>query len=118
MKKLLILSFVLLSTFCYSQAEETGKAFITTLFGKKDMAQSITYLDATISSELTKENLGEIIQQIEGQLGKFKSIISVKKEGSVFYYYSDFEKAKIDIQLSFTEANKINGFYFVPHEEK
>lgn len=55
--------------------------------------------------------------QIKQQIGSFKNIIDVNQEQNTYYYYSDFDKSKIDIQITFNDNNNIIGFYILPHKE-
>jgi uncharacterized protein len=117
MKRLLtfLLSLFILPVF--SQNIEIGKSFINSLLIEKDYSKSYSYFDEMIKNKISETKLKETVEQLEGQLGKYKSTIETNNEGLKFYYHSEFEKTKLDIILNFNDNNKINGFFFVPHKE-
>lgn len=108
-----------MSTFLYSQnsKEIIGKEFINYLLFEKDYSKSYSFFDETIKTKISETVLKETVEKLEAQLGKFKSIIETNNEAVTFSYYSEFEKMKLDIKISFNESNKIVGFFFVPHKE-
>ncbi|MBN9336781.1 MAG: hypothetical protein J0I88_02880, partial [Chryseobacterium sp.] len=69
-----------------------------------------------IGKQVAPEDLKSLEEQLEGQLGELKNILDVNNEKDTYYFYSDFSKTKLDIQITFNDANKIVGFYFVPHK--
>lgn len=117
--KFLLLPIFLMSTFLYSQnsKEIIGKEFINYLLFEKDYSKSYSFFDETIKTKISETVLKETVEKLEAQLGKFKSIIETNNEAVTFSYYSEFEKMKLDIKISFNESNKIVGFFFVPHKE-
>ncbi len=117
MKKLLILFCITGSLFSFSQdRKEIGKTFIQTLFVEKNADKAHTYFDSSIASQLPVEQLKAVTDQLQGQLGNLKNILEVNNEGSVYYFYSEFEKSKLDLQVTFNESNKLLGFFLVPHK--
>lgn len=118
MSKLILSTLFFISTFSsYSQNEEIGKAFINTLLLEKNYKSSYNYFDESVKSQISETLLKETVSQLESQLGKFKSIIDSNKEKETYFFYSEFEKMKLDIKITFNEENKIIGFFFVPHKE-
>lgn len=117
MKIKLILFFILTSSLCFSQNIGIGDLFIKSLLEEKNYEKAYLFFDESIKNQLSQENLKETINQLESQLGKFKSIIEINKENENYFYYSGFEYMKLDIKISFNENNKIVGFFFVPHKE-
>ena len=118
MSKLILSTLFFISIFSsYSQKKEIGKTFIKTLLLENNYKLSYNYLDESIKLKVSESLLEETVLQLESQLGKFKSIIDSNKEKETYFFYSEFEKMKLDIKITFNEENKIIGFFFVPHKE-
>lgn len=117
MKNLSAIALLLISLLSYSQNDETGKKFINLLLKEKNYEQAYSYFDASVTAKIPQEQLEPMVAQIEGQLGDFKKVVDVSGTGTIFYY-SEFEKSTIDIQLSFNDAGKIIGFFFKPHNKE
>lgn len=107
---------LLLSIHAFSQNVTAGKEFINYMLAG-DYTKCYQYLDDDIKNDLPINQLSDIVKQVEADLGQFKKIISVTDSAEVIYYYSEFEKAKLDIQVSFNTSSKVVGFFFVPHKE-
>ena len=117
MKKIFVLILIFVSLFSFAQdRKELGSQFIKNLFIEKNMEKAHTFFDQLMGGEVSPEDLKSLTNQLEGQLGTLKNILEVNNEKDVFYFYSDFSKTKLDIQITFNENNKIIGFYFVPHK--
>ncbi len=84
---------------------------------EKNYEKAYSYFDESVKSKISEEFLKTTEQQLENQLGKFNNIIEINNENSTYFYYADFEKMKLDIKINLNEANKILGFFFVPHRE-
>ncbi|OWP74658.1 alpha/beta hydrolase [Flavobacterium oreochromis] len=97
--------------------EEIGKNFIDVLFTQKRIDSAYGFFDVSVKSAISIKEFEMVAEQLRQQLGEYKKNISVKNYYDTYYYYSDFEKSKIDIQLNFNDNNKIVGFFFVPHKE-
>ena len=118
MSKLILSTLFFISIFSsYSQKKEIGKTFIKTLLLENNYKLSYNYLDESIKLKVSVSLLEETVLQLESQLGKFKSIIDSNNEKETYFFYSEFEKMKLDIKITFNEENKIIGFFFVPHKE-
>lgn len=117
MKKYSTLFILLTSFMCLSQNNQDGILFIKSLLQEKNYDVAYSYFDNVVKNQLSQKNLEETAQQLENQLGKFKSIIETFVEKEAITYYSDFDKAKLDIKISFNANKKIIGFFFVPHQE-
>lgn len=116
--KILTTLFLFVTTFfAHAQDEQTGRAFIKALFTDKDYEKAHTFFDESISAQIPKDQLAPLVQQVEGQLGAFKNILEVNAIDGALYFYSEFEKVKMDIQLSFSGSHKIIGFFFKQHKE-
>lgn len=100
----------------YSQKQEVGELFIQTLFKEKNFNKAYSFFDETIKNQVSEALLKETVEKLESQLGQFKTITEVNKEAKVFYYYSDFEKMKLDIKITIVENDKITDFFFAPHK--
>jgi uncharacterized protein len=108
---------LLASFFCFSQNKENGVLFIKSLLQDKDFKTAYSFFDESIKAKVSEEVLQKTVQQLDNQLGQFKSINEINNEKETFFYYSDFDKMKLDIKIAFSESNKIIGFFFVPHKE-
>ncbi len=109
--------FITLLSFAQNQHKETGETFIKLLLQEKNYEKAYSYFDESVKSKISEEFLKTTEQQLENQLGKFNNIIEINNENSTYFYYADFEKMKLDIKINLNEANKILGFFFVPHRE-
>jgi hypothetical protein len=109
--------FITLLSFAQNQHKETGETFIKLLLQEKNYEKAYAYFDESVKSKISEEFLKTTEQQLENQLGKFNNIIEINNENSTYFYYADFEKMKLDIKITLNEANKILGFFFVPHQE-
>ncbi|MET3537960.1 alpha/beta hydrolase [Chryseobacterium limigenitum] len=117
MKKLLVAILIFTSLFLFSQSRsDIGGSFIKSLFTDHNAEKAHAYFDPLVASHVSVNDLKELYPQIQGQMGEFKSIIEVNNEKDTYYFYSDFEKSKLDIQITFNTENKIIGFYFIPHK--
>ncbi|SIQ86501.1 hypothetical protein SAMN05880574_12933 [Chryseobacterium sp. RU37D] len=101
----------------YSQNDKNGKEFINLSLVKKEYNSAYSYFDKEVQTQITLPVLQQTIELIEEQLGQFKKIIEINHQKSTFFFYSEFEKAKLDIQITFNNENKIVGFYFIPHKD-
>lgn len=117
MKKLFALFFVVCFLFSFSQdRKEIGSTFIKALLVDKNIEKAHSYFDPSVAGKIPVEQLKAIPEQLQGQIGGLKNILEVNNEGNTYYYYSEFEKEKLDIQLTFGENNKLLGFFLVPHK--
>ena len=119
MKKIILFFILVITSFGFSQStnQEVGKKFINDFLVDNNIKQSYSYFDENLKSKLTEVVLLETLRTLEKQLGKFKSVLETNSVKETYYYYSDFEKTKLDIKLSFNGANKIIGFYFSPRKD-
>lgn len=117
MNKIATLFLVLMSLFTFGQNRtDIGEAFIQALLVENNAEKAHAYFDASIAAQVPLVVLKTLPGQVEGQMGKLKTILEVNNVADVYYFYSEFEKTRIDIQVTFNAANKIIGFYFVPHK--
>ncbi|WP_454045216.1 alpha/beta fold hydrolase [Chryseobacterium sp. Marseille-Q8038] len=118
MKKYLNLCLLTFSIFTYSQSrKEIGSNFIQALFIEGNAEKTHHFFDESVAQQSPIDILKSLPGQLEGQFGKFKNVIEVNNEQDTYYYYSEFEKSKPDIQITFTDHNKIIGFYVLPHKD-
>ena len=100
MSKLILSTLFFISIFSsYSQKKEIGKTFIKTLLLENNYKLSYNYLDESIKLKVSVSLLEETVLQLESQLGKFKSIIDSNNEKETYFFYSEFEKMKLDIKI-------------------
>jgi|GEM_PF-2052208 len=117
----ILLAFAILPLFSFAQtAQENGTAFIQKLFDKH-FDEAAVYFDESVKAQVTPEVLKQTEAAIGQQLGDFKKTLEMNEEDEenykVWYYYSEFDKAKLDIKLVFNDKSKLVGFFFVPHKE-
>ncbi|WP_228412020.1 DUF3887 domain-containing protein [Chryseobacterium sp. KLBC 52] len=117
MKKLLTLFFTALALLSFSQdRKEIGNTFIKALLIDKNAEKAHSYFDPSVAGQIPVDQLKAIPEQLHSQVGGFKNILEVNNEGNTYYYYSEFEKTKLDIQITFGDNNKMLGFFLVPHK--
>jgi fermentation-respiration switch protein FrsA (DUF1100 family) len=117
MKKILSLFLIFSVLFSLAQSKkEAGNQFIKNLFIEKNVEKAHTFFDSSIAGQVSTTDLKSLADQLEGQLGDLKNILEVNNEKDTYYFYSEFSKTKLDIQITFNENNKIIGFYFTPHK--
>ncbi|SIQ44451.1 DUF3887 domain-containing protein [Chryseobacterium sp. RU33C] len=117
MKKLLTLFFTAYALLSFSQdRKEIGNTFIKALLVDKNIEKAHSYFDASVAGQIPVDQLKAVTEQLQGQIGGLKNILEVNNEGNTYYYYSEFEKTKLDVQLTFGENNKLLGFFLVPHK--
>jgi len=117
MKKNLTKLFLFMSVLSFSQNNEIGISFINSLLVEKNYLNAYTFFDETVKSQISEDVLKETVEKLETQLGQFKSIIETNNDKETYFYYSNFEKMKLDIKINFNQNNKVVGFFFVPHKE-
>jgi len=119
MKQILTILLLINSILSFSQDSNKiiGESFIKLLLQEKKYQEAYSYFDETIKSKMSVKVLEDTEVQLGNQLGGFKAIIEVNKEGNTYFYYSDFEKMKLDVKITFNENSKIVGFFFTPHKE-
>ncbi|PXW13518.1 hypothetical protein C8D70_109135 [Chryseobacterium sp. CBTAP 102] len=117
MKKLLTLFFTAYALLSFSQdRKEIGNTFIKALLVDKNIEKAHSYFDPSVAGQIPVDQLKAVTEQLQGQIGGLKNILEVNNEGNTYYYYSEFEKTKLDVQLTFGENNKLLGFFLVPHK--
>lgn len=117
MRNYILYFIILITNFSFSQDVEIGKSFIEKFLFKKNYEEAYSFLDEVVKSEITFSEFLEIEKLLINQFGKYNRIIEVNNEVNTYYYYVDFEKNKIDIQITINEKEKIIGFYLLPHKE-
>ncbi|UQD57452.1 DUF3887 domain-containing protein [Flavobacterium sp. K5-23] len=119
MKYIASFAFLIFSTLSFSQNNNkiTGEGFMKSLLQDKNYQEAYSYFDESIKDKISEKLLEDTVIQLANQLGEFKSIIEVNIEKNTVYYYSDFEKMKLDVKITFNDTNKIIGFFFAPHKE-
>lgn len=116
-----LLVFAILPLFSFAQtAQENGTAFIQKFF-EKNYKEANAFFDESVNAQITPELLEKTETALQQQLGDYKKTIEVNEEQEApyktLYYYSEFDKTKLDIKLVFNDKNKMVGFFLVPHKE-
>ena len=118
MKNRFALLLFLFSLLSFAQNQQLGSDFIQALLVDKKYDAAYSYFDDVVKAQLPLSVLEQTSGQIEAQLGKFKSILEINEADGVYYYYSEFEKMKLDIKIVPEKTTgKIAGFFFTPHKE-
>ncbi|MGX7668311.1 DUF3887 domain-containing protein [Flavobacterium pedocola] len=118
MKHFFTLFLLLFSLLTFSQNQKLGSDFIQTLLVDKKYEEAYSYFDEAVKAQLPLPVLVQTSKQIEMQLGKFKTVLEINELDGVYYYYSEFEKMKLDIKIVPEKTTgKIAGFFFTPHKE-
>jgi len=119
MKNILTILFVVTSTLSFSQNNNQiiGETFIKLLLQEKNYQEAHSYFDETVKNKISVQLLEDTELQLANQLGRFNAVIEVNNENDTYFYYSDFEKMKLDVKITFNVDNKIIGFFFTPHKE-
>ncbi|MDN5200109.1 alpha/beta fold hydrolase [Fulvivirgaceae bacterium BMA10] len=117
--------FLITSGISFSQAQES-KIDITkkvlTYFQENKTDEIVKYFDDNMKAQLPSEKLSQVWQTLNVQAGKFKEASDIETQevqgSEVVVYTCIFEKANLDLRLSFDPNNKINGMFFVPSKKK
>lgn len=119
MKHILTILFLFTSTLSFSQNNNQviGETFIKLLLQEKNYKEAHSYFDETVKSKISVQLLEDTELQLANQLGRFNAVIEVNNENDTYFYYSDFEKMKLDVKITFKDNSKIIGFFFTPHKE-
>lgn len=119
MKYLASFSFFIFTILSFSQNsnQEIGAKFIKLLLEEKNFHEAYSFFDESVKVKISEKLLEDADAQLGSQLGKFERILEVNKENKTYFYYSGFEKMKIDVKITFNEEDKIIGFFFSPHKE-
>lgn len=118
MKKFTSICLIIISITIFAQNKMViGEQFIKALFIEEKPEEAHKFFDRSMIDQIPLDVLKLLPGQLEGQIGKFKNIIEINNEQNVYYYYSDFGKSKVDIQITFTNKNNIIGFYILPHKD-
>ena len=103
--KIYLTLLLLVSITSKSQVIDTGKSFINSLLIEKNYSKSYSYFDETVKTKISETLLKETVEKLETQLGQFKSIIETNNDKETYFYYSNFEKMKLDIKINFNQNN-------------
>lgn len=120
MKKLIILSFILLSVSSplsgYTADNDPYKSIsenIVESYNKGDSKAFSKYFNKEVNGSLSEDKINGLIQSLKSELGNIKSIKSSKKvSDNSFLYTLEFEKGNLDLILAFDKDNKISGILF------
>lgn len=107
-------------------AQEKSKVaedFVNTIV-ENDVSKAYKMFSEEAKQMVTEEQVGEITEQINQQLGSPKKLHGAyeteETEGGqtfqVVYYHVEYDAAEIDYKLVINDNNQIDGFFLVPHE--
>lgn len=117
----IILIFLSFSLSLKSQNDSIiGSQLIENLFAHR-YAEATMFFDTSVKSKINKTVLEHIVMSLETSIGKYKKQLSFQQQHDSVYnflfYYSQFEKATLDLKLTFNKNHKIVGFFLVPHQD-
>lgn len=122
MKKLPLITLLLCFPFCvFAQtAKENGITFLRYLF-QQEYEKAMTLIDESVTPQLSPLVLRQVVTSSVQQLGNYASNLDIHEEISdaftSVFYYTKFEKQSLDIKITFSQQNKVIGFFFVPHKD-
>ncbi len=94
-----------------------AKTFVDQM-AKGDFAAATSIFDTNMKSPMSEAKLKETWQQLLGQVGAFQQQTGTHTADQLSYKIvfvtCRFEKADIDVQLSFDSQNQISGLFFKP----
>jgi len=100
-----------------AQRETIARDLLTNFTAGKFDAAAKDF-DKQMLDALPPAKLAEVAKQLEAQLGKFKSAgaatASLVKGYNVVTLASEYEKAKVDVQVVFDGEGKVAGLFFKP----
>jgi len=95
----------------------SAQAFVD-LLATRDFASAERYFDDTMKTALPQEKLQETWNTVMAQAGAFKHQVRTRTEErqgyNVVIVTCAFEKAALDIQVVFDQAQRIAGLFFAP----
>lgn len=95
---------------------------IVTALSKGDYAKAGAHFDATMKKALPEEKVKSTWQQLQSQVGKFKSQGAVRTEKiqgyDAVYVLSKFEKAELECKVVFDDKKQVAGLFFLPKGSK
>lgn len=87
---------------------------------EQEADSAYSMLSKEVVSQITKEQLQEILPQVEKQMGKlnYRDEIRQLKEGQYIVTYQPFhfKKRTLDLKLVFNDKELISGLFFLPHQ--
>jgi hypothetical protein len=95
---------------------------VVTMLVKRDFAGVAKNFDAAVAKALPAEKLGQVWDQLIGQVGPFKKQLKTRVEKitqggqqyDAVFVTCQFEKANLDVQIAYNAADKIAGLFFMP----
>ena len=117
--------FVILFIFAFSIFAEAqndsllGNRLIEKMFAHR-FAEAETYFDESIKTKIDKKILEQVVTSLETSIGKYKQPLGFHQQTDSVYnflfYYSEFEKTKMDLKFTFNKNHKVLGFFLVEHQ--
>lgn len=128
MKKMILSLCMVVGLSFAGMAQEKSKVaeeFVNTIV-ENDVSKAYHMFSDEAKQMVTQEQVGEITEQINQQLGNPKKLHGAyeteESEGGqtfqVVYYHVEYDAAEIDYKLVLNDNNQIDGFFLVPHEAR
>jgi hypothetical protein len=97
--------------------EQTATEWVNLLIAG-EFDQAVKSFDNTVSAQITAAKLKDIWNSLIAQFGAFKDIKGTKTSPygayNIVFVTCNFDKAALDIQLSFDAEKKVAGLFFKP----
>ena len=103
-----------------------ARNFVETLV-REDFSDAVKSFGTPLSSSLPAERLRETWKSVLTERGSFKEIVGIQSSRAEEYrgqrydvvvVKCQFERAKMDVRISFNNATQITSLWFVPPEKK
>ena len=88
--------------------------------GLGDMTKATSNFDAQMTSAMPASQLEQVWSQVTTQFGPFKSQLGARTDKvqgyNVVLVNCEFERAKLDIQVTVDDAGKVSGLFVRPSQ--
>ncbi|MBC9932211.1 serine aminopeptidase domain-containing protein [Chitinophaga qingshengii] len=121
MKRICLLTTLLLAFFMKMTAQHNyaiAAAKVQRYFNRQQADSLYTMFGSAIKSALPADQTRAMLSQLHGQLGDLVQLTPTGGESSYQTWKADFSKGTLTMILSLNASNLLEGFRFVPYQEK
>ncbi|MBA4853706.1 serine hydrolase [Emticicia sp. BO119] len=117
MKKLFFLFTLSYTTFAQSNQKkiDSVRVLLEKAYNEKNSAKIFELAGETFQKQLPETEINKVINQLNAQLGAWKSSEFQKNTDGVAQYKGTFEKANQNVLLSLDKQDKISTLFFQPY---
>lgn len=117
MKKLLFLFILSYTTFAQSNQKkiDSVRVLLEKAYNEKNSTKIFELAGETFQKQLPETEINKVVNQLNAQLGAWKSSEFQKNTGGVAQYKGMFEKANQNVLLSLDKQDKIYTLLFQPY---